>query len=612
MTGVSRGIPSRRSIVAAAALKLTERTGHAASQQEIEAEVRRVHGELGFVIANVIGGLCTTGDLVPVFGRPPHGRYAHCTHIITAVPTNEPMAAAVAVVTAGWKKTGREMPTREVTDGMRALGVDLKHPNNYSLLLTSLTQRSSRGAPTWREPKLIRRSVPTLGGQDRLFWRPVAEAAQSRQYERPPASQVDAAMEAVARTEAAIGRPPSSREIRLWIGVHADKDPVAHYLATNECLGRALGQLETQRVSRLVNTKGDWRCVETPFAVPGGCPKRYTTRPLTPTLVVALELEDRLRVFTPARELESQQALWSLAVQSHVPALHDILTLRIATLAAVARPSAADEILREAQEVIFAANEVLAGWAAQWPVNERSSKLAPYVALRAELAALERVPESAGKPTFLRVGCSAVASHGELLPYVSGVPTLLGRDYSSEVSLRMFYDTARRVVNPEARWESNDGSGGALIPADRTGLGWMIVDRVDALTAVWSTVGPPRATSLITGACTILGHVVRDHVAIRAALATSAGARGGVRRSLVVALALLGYAVALDEAVPDASDEQDTAAYVLARVLCSPERVQLTADIRAVAARASSMEARRTVMEASRMISTGALLTVVG
>ncbi len=87
---------------------------------------------------------------------------------------------------------------------------------------------------------------------------------------------------------------------------------------------------------------------------------------------------------------------------------------------------------------------------------------------------------------------------------------------------------------------------------------------------------------------------------------------GQLRRPLVVALALLGHFVSLQEAVPSPSDEQDTAAYILARVLSSSEQEQLGDDIRAIAARASSIDARRMALEAFRMVSAGALLTVIG
>jgi hypothetical protein len=134
----------------------------------------------------------------------------------------------------------------------------------------------------------------------------------------------------------------------------------------------------------------------------------------------------------------------------------------------------------------------------------------------------------------------------------------------------MFYDTARRVRNPDARWE-NSGPGAALVPADRAGMGWVLVDGVDALTAIWDAVAPPRATSLLNGARTILGHVMRDPAPLRSTL-NADGVRGEVRRALVIALALLGEPVPLEEAVPESEDESDTASFILARVLCCSEK----------------------------------------
>lgn len=443
-------------------------------------------------------------------------------------------------------------------------------------------------------------------------WQPAAKLSV-HPGERPPVGQADAAMEAVARTEAAVGRPVSRVEVALWIGAHAKADPVAAFLQDAECLGRALEQLSPERLERLVTPRPNWQCVRTAYTVPGGCPERYTTRPLTEMVAAALELEDRLRFFTPARELESQQALWALSARLRAPVLQDILAERITTLSVVARPEHEASVVDNARALLTHAAGVLAGWAAQWPVNERSAKLAPSVALRAELDALERVQAPArAMPAITIVGArGATASHNDLAPYVACVPALTGREYASTASLRMFYDTARRVPNPEARWEHR-GAGTALVPEDGAGMGWMLVDRVDAFIAIWETLAPPRAMLLLNGACAILGHIMRDPATLRAALASVTGGRGGARHMLVVALGLLGEAVALEEAIPDAADDQDTAAYVLACVLCSSDRVQLSARVSAVATRAASLEARRVALDAMRMIGRGALLTVVG
>jgi hypothetical protein len=163
----------------------------------------------------------------------------------------------------------------------------------------------------------------------------------------------------------------------------------------------------------------------------------------------------------------------------------------------------------------------------------------------------------------------------------------------------------------DARWEQNvvDGS---LIPEGREGIGWMLVDRVDAVTEILDAISPPRANSLLHGARILLGHVLRDVTSLRAALESVPAARGDVRRRLVLALALLGEGVHHDEALPHSGDELDTAAYILSLVLSDPDRDRVSRALRDVLARAASSEARRTASEADRYVSSGLLLSVIG
>jgi hypothetical protein len=612
MAGVKKGSPSRSKHVAEVVLDLTHRLDVAVHLDEVEAELRiRYPDDADFDVANVLARLCTRGVVELVFGRPPHGRYAHRDHLIYRVPANEPMAAAVAVVERIWAETGLEVPTAAATDAMRVLGVDLPDPRNYRLLLDALTRPSTRGALAWREPKLEARSVTTLDGLARTLWRPAGTSVPDG---RTPVSGADMAMEAVARTEEILGLPPSRPHVLLWGATHAESDTVAECLMKRGGLGRALEQLSEERVQRHVHGKGNWRVIPTPLISSGDAPERYTLKPVEGDVLAALELEDRLMMFRPADELESLSAARFLSRRLESPVLDEINAHRTRLLSAVIWPAVDKATRDESVRIITQANDTLTSWARSFHVNARGGKLEPHVALRRQLDALARVAvpsADSDDPSGVVVGEAATAGHQDLLPYVSSVPRLLGRAYTSAESLRMFYARARRVHNREARWERNEAKR-SLIPQEREGLGWMLVDRVDAMTAIWEAVSPPRAMSLLNPARAVLGHLIRDVRRFEKALEALPAARADARRPIMLALALLGGSVPYEVALPRPDDEVDTAAYLLSLVLCDSDRSRLSQAIARVAVGATSAEARRTVSEADRRISGGVLLSVVG
>ncbi|MBY0491347.1 MAG: hypothetical protein K2R93_16000 [Gemmatimonadaceae bacterium] len=592
-------------------LELTRSRGVAVHPSEVEEELRRRYpDESPFDVALVVAQLCTSGVLLYVYGRPPHGRYAHREHPVDAVPPGEPMAAAVAVVERHWTETGTEAPTSLITEGMRALGVQLPDPRNYRLILDALTRPSTRGAPAWRAPRLAARAVTTLDGRRRTLWRPAAAPAPDQ---RMPVSQAEGVMEAVRRTEAALGRPVSRVETALWVATHATSAPAAAFVRTTGCLGRGLEQLSTQRTSRLVQGRGTWRVLRNPHTVPGGAPERYTLGEVSNVMHEAMALEDRLRLLRPSAELETLVVARSIAMRLGLPELHQLIATREVLLSALLRPVAQSDVLEEAIGLLQRSNAVLMQWAGQAHVNARSGKLAPMAELNRELSALRTISVAAPgeRPSVRIVGEAAVVSHRQLHPYAAAVPRLLGRAYAGEESLRMFYSRARRVPNPDARWAQNRQNG-SLIPAEREGLGWLLVDRVDAMAGIMDAVSPPRAISLLHGARVLLGHVLRDAPLIRACLSAIPLARSDGRRPLILALALLGEEVSYEEAVPDPADEMDTAAYLLSLVLCQADRARLTGTVLRVIQGAKSAEARRTATEAARLIGGGLLPAAVG
>jgi hypothetical protein len=98
------------------------------------------------------------------------------------------------------------------------------------------------------------------------------------------------------------------------------------------------------------------------------------------------------------------------------------------------------------------------------------------------------------------------------------------------------------------------------------------------LAALLRCFAAPRANAPIANATRLLGHVIRD------AAFTLEPLFGGAlehapfaRRTAVVALGLLGEHIDLEIAVPDRSDPEDSAAWVMWTVICrGPTRCRLS------------------------------------
>lgn len=139
------------------------------------------------------------------------------------------------------------------------------------------------------------------------------------------------------------------------------------------------------------------------------------------------------------------------------------------------------------------------------------------------------------------------------------------------------------------------------------------LDRVDVLLAIYDAKPFARATTLLTGARRLLGHVLRDPAVPRAVLAEPTGVAPVTRRSLAVVLGLLGEAPPLDAALhgPDALAAAE--AYALGAVLAhlGARDPTLAALDRAAAARPGA-GAARVLDKARRRVETGTVLAVVG
>jgi hypothetical protein len=94
-----------------------------------------------------------------------------------------------------------------------------------------------------------------------------------------------------------------------------------------------------------------------------------------------------------------------------------------------------------------------------------------------------------------------------------------------------------------------------------------VLDRVEALLAVWELFRVPRATALLSAGAQALGEVFRDSSWVRHLLETTREGEAYTRRALVVALGLLGSPPVFESAVPDRSDADDAAVWALSVLL---------------------------------------------
>lgn len=125
-----------------------------------------------------------------------------------------------------------------------------------------------------------------------------------------------------------------------------------------------------------------------------------------------------------------------------------------------------------------------------------------------------------------------------------------------------------------------------------------VLDRVDALAYVFRAFSVPRANVLIDSAQQLLGHVVRDAKLIRKLLAELPSNAPQARRTLWVALGLLGEPVALEDVELDRAEFQDAVAWVLAAVLADWEGAveqvrQLDQQVEGAARKATDMALAR-------------------
>jgi hypothetical protein len=407
-----------------------------------------------------------------------------------------------------------------------------------------------------------------------------------------PRSRGEAAVVAAAVVQEALGRPGSRTEIVWWVDAHHANEPLARFvdpsklavdlrLATRQRTYRGRGDTPT---SNAVLVRSDLTCAGGPalrFAVAATADLRNA--PLAAVMVHACLLEDVLYAYRPHMELRSIAALEREADMLGVPLLRTVAAQRRAMLERAVGRTVLPEMDAEEQQLAVERAQHALQTLEVW-IDLSRGITADSRRARRRLAA-ER-----------RRGLTALAR-------LLGAPTPGGIDASAR-TVQIVGEAAvlslRELASLGAAARAEDvptGGGGRGMPTALEGarrfpplgekpLGWQadawlgggrgdlaVVDRVDALLAIYDAMGLPVASALLGDASALLGHVIRDADFVREVLAALPAGEAPVRRAAVVALGLLGTLPPLAEAVTDLRSSHDLEAYVFACALAGPTDV---------------------------------------
>jgi hypothetical protein len=137
------------------------------------------------------------------------------------------------------------------------------------------------------------------------------------------------------------------------------------------------------------------------------------------------------------------------------------------------------------------------------------------------------------------------------------------------------------------------------------------LDRVDAILEIFARATVPVAGAFLNGAHSLVGYVVRDADRLEGIMRALPEREAVGRRSLVVALGLLGRFMPLEIALRDPSDPHDVGACLLGAVVSDLDPRRAGERVAAIDAAAKD-GARRLTNWALARVEAGHLLSVIG
>lgn len=514
------------------------------------------------VVSNALSVLVHKGKLLKCGGRLLTTCYAHSDSPQPAKP--DPVAeAAVRIVRREARKHGSALRTSDVAEFLGAEGVAFGSVDNLRTVLTSLAYISptkrARSHSAWAEPLIVKVEHRTTGNRVRAYWSfpggPNTPPAVSDNY--------DAARLAVTAAEAALGRPPSKRELVAWAtaasGGGGGDLKVADTVLTSGFAARLSGcaaRDATRPDEHLL------RYVRTHLTSRGAYPVRYTLGAVTGEKLDACVVEDLSRQLTPADELEAIRDLRVFATEVDEPSLLHLVAVREAllhreSLRCFGEDAGALQRLRAAVRTCEQASTVLLEWAdyvGGFP-HERQDARDAVMANAEQTAALLRAAELT--PSAAVPSAASIASY-------PGVPVAVLQELAEEALALNQRETnhweqllapARRVRGAKA------GGVSASVPEDMRAA----LDRPDAMTLLVGVCALPRTSALLTAAEHLMGRVLRDSDLLLQLLLSHPVAE--VRDALTVALGMLGRVPPLEAACPDPASYDSACAYSTAVAL---------------------------------------------
>ena len=499
-----------------------------------------------------------------------------------------------------WKRMMRPLSTREVMEELRRGGDDLPsgHVNGVRKRLETLARTRVRGPRRRRAPMVEEVSVASALGDSASYW--VPSGADWTYDNIPPRSQADWIRRAVAAIYGETRVPVERGDVRWWYDQLAAEDPMRE-VVPRKSIGRAFKDtLETDE--NHPGEAGRLHPVRSPFTCYGGAPLRVTPSPATTLDQRVVHTLDAIETLRVADELDGIQELRSRARLLESEVLEGIAVTRESVISAGVSAAIGEEDTEVIRERLEGYYDALYAW---WETSSlrESQRESRERALRARVRhheawdAARRLPEPTGRTPF-RVGQAGLFNLDQLAEPIRSTMRMLGM---GEGEGRHLISRARRFPPSNLQGEDRIGRAGEVDLA--------LLDRVDAVSELITTMSLARAGVLVEQAELILGHTLRDPLILLDGLRGEVPLEPMTRQALVVALGWLGFRLDFSDAVRDPASYDGVSAWVLSVVLADWDSAEERLREIQGQVRGPGLEV---VSTALMRLDMGGLLTVIG
>ena len=598
----SRPDGSRAHRIENAVLTATLDCGHAVDFDAIRQAYNSQNPDsplTSYEMSNSLGSLVRNfGSVVMMEGYPGRATYRHRDHEVPEGPEILRVLSILSVVHDLYAQHGRPLTAMQVRSELMTRG-DHHLASGVTALLSRFSRARRAGPLRWRQPTLTELSVARIAHRPTRCWRP-SDAPVTDRSDTPRPSRFEAVRLGILDAERRLGRPVTVLELWWWRDAFVDTNVAASVLK-----GAAL----TGVLSDVVDDDAPWKGepgrlqrFANRLTTYGGVSPRYGTVESSGSTQQA-HFEDAVSVFRAARELAGIELLERQASSTRSPELAALADQRRrALLSAVVELVGTDDLLPLATGAQTAYEELTRWWQAartsvsgttSWARSNQATTLHDDIAAILRAARAQSPDRGSVQISRARlVGSTALVSSVDLAPYTDSVVRRLNREHSAVFQI---CKRARRFPPPAEVLE------GRRVPHTQN-----LLDRVDALLALYRTMSAALPGALLTRASVLIGHVIRDPQLLRESL--GAPADPALRHAMLVALSLLGVATSHEDPLGRMSDEADAAAFALATAVADPTN----AAVRLRAAQRGLRHTLRAVLEDSaRRAESGDLIAVI-